>query len=120
MNYLAYSWLEREYQISKAIEMLNVAYSQKQDDPYIIDSVGWGYYLIGDYVNVHTFSFQYSNISGVGPIMMTGADTMFTFSKIFASMTQSLPTKDVSGTVRSPLSSFILSPGFPKSILKTL
>ena len=58
MNYLAYSWLEREYEISKAIEMLNVAYSQKQDDPYIIDSVGWGYYLIGDYVNAEKYIQQ--------------------------------------------------------------
>ena len=31
--------------------MLDEAYKQKKDDPYIIDSVGWGYYLIGDYIN---------------------------------------------------------------------
>ena len=25
--------------------MLNQAYKGKEEDPYIIDSVGWGYYL---------------------------------------------------------------------------
>ena len=50
-NYLAYSWLERKYKINIAIKMLDEAYKQKKDDPYIIDSVGWGYYLIGDYIN---------------------------------------------------------------------
>ena len=29
--------------------MLNKAYIQKKDDPYITDSVGWGYYLVGEY-----------------------------------------------------------------------
>ena len=28
---------------------------KKKDDPYIIDSVGWGYYLIGDFVNAEKF-----------------------------------------------------------------
>ena len=49
LNYLAYSWLERNYKIDTAIEMLKQAYEQKQNDPYIIDSIGWAYYLIGDY-----------------------------------------------------------------------
>ena len=49
LNYLAYSWLERKYNINKAILMLEKAYSQNENDPYIIDSVGWGYYLIGKF-----------------------------------------------------------------------
>tara|TARA_Y100001970_G_scaffold282612_1_gene395804 strand:+ start:1727 stop:3412 length:1686 start_codon:yes stop_codon:yes gene_type:complete len=50
LNYLAYSWLERDYKINEAIEMLEKAYSQKSDDPYIIDSIGWAYYLINDFI----------------------------------------------------------------------
>ena len=45
LNYLAYSWLERNYKIPRAIKMLELAYKKNEDDPYIIDSVGWGYYL---------------------------------------------------------------------------
>ena len=55
LNYLAYSWLERDYKINEAIRMLESAYKQKKNDPYIIDSIGWGYYLIGDYINAETF-----------------------------------------------------------------
>ena len=49
LNYLAYSWLERDYKINEAIEMLEIAYKVKSNDPYIIDSIGWAYYLTDNY-----------------------------------------------------------------------
>jgi len=49
LNYLAYSWLERDYKIKEAIEMLEKAYSFKSNDPYIIDSIGWAYFLNEEY-----------------------------------------------------------------------
>ncbi len=49
LNYLAYSWLERKIKIDQSMQMLLKAYNQKQSDPYIIDSVGWAYYLTKDY-----------------------------------------------------------------------
>ena len=55
LNYLAYSWLERNYKINEAIEMLEKAYSQESDDPYIIDSMGWAYYLINDFIKAENF-----------------------------------------------------------------
>ena len=55
LNYLAYSWLERNYKINDAIEMLEKAYSLKNDDPYIIDSIGWAYYLAEDYSKAEKF-----------------------------------------------------------------
>ncbi|MFL2886590.1 MAG: tetratricopeptide repeat protein [Candidatus Pelagibacter sp.] len=55
LNYLAYSWLERNYKINEAIKMLEKAYKEKENDPYITDSVGWGYYLIGDYKSAEKY-----------------------------------------------------------------
>ena len=55
LNYLAYSWLERDYKIPKAIEMLETAYKQNENDPYIIDSVGWSYYLTGKFEEAEEF-----------------------------------------------------------------
>ena len=49
LNYLAYSWLERDYKINNAIEMLERAYSLYNNDPYIIDSIGWAFFLIDEY-----------------------------------------------------------------------
>ncbi len=55
LNYLAYSWLERDYKIKEAMEMLEKAYSLTENDPYIIDSIGWAYYLTEDYVKAETY-----------------------------------------------------------------
>jgi len=55
LNYLAYSWLERNYKIDEAIEMLEKAYASKSEDPYIIDSIGWAYYLINNFVKAENF-----------------------------------------------------------------
>ena len=55
LNYLAYSWLERNYKIDEAIDMIQKAHKQKENDPYITDSVGWGFYLIGDYINAEKY-----------------------------------------------------------------
>ncbi len=55
LNYLAYSWLERDYKIEDAIKMLEKAYTIKSNDPYIIDSIGWAYYLIDDFVKAEKF-----------------------------------------------------------------
>ena len=55
LNYLAYSWLEREYRIGTALQMLEKAYSSRNNDPYIIDSIGWAYYLINDYIKAEIF-----------------------------------------------------------------
>ena len=35
--------------------MLETAYSLKENDPYIIDSIGWAYYLINDFLKAEKF-----------------------------------------------------------------
>jgi len=55
LNYLAYSWLEREYKIDLSLQMLEKAYTARSNDPYIIDSIGWAYYLIDDYIKAENF-----------------------------------------------------------------
>ena len=36
--------------------MLETAYINNEDDPYITDSVGWGYYLTGRFKEAEVFS----------------------------------------------------------------
>ena len=69
LNYLAYSWLERKYKINEAIEMLQRAYKLKKNDPYIIDSVGWGYYLIGDYIRAEKYLVKAVQLMPDDPIV---------------------------------------------------
>ena len=69
LNYLGYSWLEREYNIEEAINMLDRAYKQKKNDPFIIDSVGWGYYLTGDFINAEKFLRIAIQLMPIDPIV---------------------------------------------------
>ena len=55
LNYLAYSWLERENKIDLSLQMLEKAYAKRSNDPYIIDSIGWAYYLVNDYIKAENF-----------------------------------------------------------------
>ena len=55
LNYLAYSWLERKYKIDLSLQMLEKAYDKRRNDPYIIDSIGWAYYLVNDYIKAESF-----------------------------------------------------------------
>ena len=50
INYLAYSWLERRENIDEATKMLEEAVElSKWELGYIIDSLGWAYFLKEDY-----------------------------------------------------------------------
>ena len=69
LNYLAYSWLERKYKIDKAILMLKKAYAERSNDPYIIDSIGWGFYLIGDYLKAEVFLKKALELMPYDPIV---------------------------------------------------
>ena len=69
LNYLAYSWLERNYKIETAIEMLEQAYAQRENNPYIIDSIGWAYYLTGEYVEAEKLLRKAVQIMPLDPIV---------------------------------------------------
>ena len=49
LNYLAYSWLTMNKNIVQARDYLERASAQRPDDAHIIDSVGWAFYLSGDF-----------------------------------------------------------------------
>jgi len=49
LNYLAYSWLTMNTNLAKAREYLEIASAERPEDAHIIDSVGWMYFLSGDF-----------------------------------------------------------------------
>ena len=51
-------------------EMLLKAYNQKKNDPYITDSLGWAYFLIGDYVKAEKYLNAALQISPNDPVIM--------------------------------------------------
>jgi len=69
LNYLAYSWLERNYKIDTAIQMLEKAYQQEPEDAFIIDSIGWAHYLAGNYINAEKLLKEAIQIMPDDPIV---------------------------------------------------
>ena len=49
LNYLGYSWIERGENLDEALAMIHRAVEQEPNDGFIIDSLGWGYYQLGQY-----------------------------------------------------------------------
>ena len=49
MNYLAYSWVEEGVNQTEALAMLKRAVDLRPEDGFVIDSLGWAYYRLGDY-----------------------------------------------------------------------
>jgi tetratricopeptide (TPR) repeat protein len=49
LNYLGYSWVDRNEKIPDALTMLEKARKLRPYDGYIVDSVGWAYYRLGRY-----------------------------------------------------------------------
>ncbi|TNC99658.1 MAG: hypothetical protein FD121_154 [Gallionellaceae bacterium] len=48
-NALGYSWLERNVRVLEAMELVEKAYKLAPDDIAIVDSMGWGYFRLGQY-----------------------------------------------------------------------
>ena len=69
LNYLGYSWLERSFKIPEAMDMLKRAYNLKDNDPYITDSIGWAYYLIGDFINAKKYLQKAVKLMPYDPIV---------------------------------------------------
>ena len=55
MNYLAYSWVEKEKNLNKALEMLREANELKKDDGYITDSLGWALYKLNRFAEAKEY-----------------------------------------------------------------
>lgn len=49
LNYLGYSWIEKGLNIERARGMIERAVEQRPDDGYIVDSLGWVMFRIGEF-----------------------------------------------------------------------
>src|SRR5712671_3151217 len=49
LNYLGYSWIDQGINLDEGMKMIKRAVDQRPDDGYIVDSLGWAYYRIGNH-----------------------------------------------------------------------
>ena len=49
MNYLGYSWVDQGMNLHEAMDMIKKAVDMRPSDGYIVDSLGWAYYKLGQF-----------------------------------------------------------------------
>ena len=49
LNYLGYSWIDQGINLDEGMKMIKRAVEQRPDDGYIVDSLGWAFYRIGNF-----------------------------------------------------------------------
>jgi len=49
LNYIGYTWADQNINLDKALEYIRKADEQKPDNGYIVDSLGWVYYRLGQF-----------------------------------------------------------------------
>jgi tetratricopeptide (TPR) repeat protein len=49
LNYLGYSWVDKGENLTDALKMIERAVQLRPNDGYIVDSLGWAHYRLGDF-----------------------------------------------------------------------
>jgi tetratricopeptide (TPR) repeat protein len=49
LNYLGYSWIDQGVHLDDGMSMIKRSVEQRPDDGYIVDSLGWAYFRLGNY-----------------------------------------------------------------------
>jgi Flp pilus assembly protein TadD len=49
LNYLGYSWVDKGVKLDQGLKMVEKAVELRPEDGYIVDSLGWAHYRLGDY-----------------------------------------------------------------------
>ncbi|WP_457935656.1 tetratricopeptide repeat protein [Mesorhizobium sp. 10J20-29] len=49
LNYLGYSWIDMNINLEEGIELIRKAVELRPSDGYIVDSLGWAHYRLGQY-----------------------------------------------------------------------
>ena len=49
LNYLGYSWVDQGVNLDDGMKMIRRAVDQRPDDGYIVDSLGWAHFRLGNF-----------------------------------------------------------------------
>ena len=82
LNYLAYTWVDKGINVDKGLEMLKKAASLKENDGYIIDSLGWAYFVKKNYNEAEIFLRKAVELMPADPVINDHyADTLWMLNK---------------------------------------
>ena len=49
LNYLGYSWVDQGVHLEEGMRMIRLAVEKRPDDGYIVNSLGWAFYRVGNF-----------------------------------------------------------------------
>ena len=82
LNYLAYTWIDQGIKVEEGLEMLKKADELRGNDGYIIDSLGWAYYVKKNYTEAEFFLQRAVELLPEDPIINDHyADTLWMLNK---------------------------------------
>ena len=82
LNYLAYTWVDKGINVDKGLEMLRRAVSLSENDGYIIDSLGWAYFMKKKYKEAEFFLQKAVELLPLDPVINDHyADTLWMLNK---------------------------------------
>lgn len=70
LNYLAYTWAERKENLPHALELAERADALKPDNGYIIDTLAWIHFMMGDSQKAFELLEEAVELSGGDPVVM--------------------------------------------------
>lgn len=69
LNYLGYSWVDMGMHLDRAQKMIEKAVDQRPEDGYIVDSLGWVLYRLGDFEGAERQLGRAVELSPVDPVI---------------------------------------------------
>ena len=70
LNYLGYSWVEMGMNLSRARAMIETAVEQRPNDGYIVDSLGWVLYRLGEFEEAARFLERAAELRPIDPVIL--------------------------------------------------
>ena len=55
LNYLGYTWIDKGINVDEGLEMIKKANRLRRGDGYIIDSLGWAYFIKKNYIEAEQY-----------------------------------------------------------------
>ena len=69
LNYLGYSWVDKGLNLEEAFKMLRRAVELQPNDGYIVDSLGWAHYKLGQYQEAAQTLEKAINLKPADPVL---------------------------------------------------
>jgi tetratricopeptide (TPR) repeat protein len=69
LNYLGYSWVDQNRHLKEGMSLIEKAVALKPDDGYIVDSLGWAHFKLGDYKEAVRFLERAVELKPEDPVL---------------------------------------------------